>query len=260
VRRSAPLAAAVLAASLAVVSCGDGGGGASAKPPQGPPTARHPASDVAARLAAEEMRVHLLVASKLYSNARFDFAAAQMASAKAQYPALTNPVRQRDFALDREIHAAFPVIDAAIAQRAPMLAVTNRMGLIQGQLLDAAISDSMTKPGFNDPGVTAAVMSRLAAQGARDYALAAQVGGFSARGRTAYQDAFGMITRASSLSHLISNFLGPQRGVVINGLNDAHQNGFPTGVLVPRLLHPTAVAAGVQRALAGVSQRFGFRA
>jgi hypothetical protein len=260
VRHRAPLAAAVLAASLAVASCGGGGGGGPVKPPQGPPTARHPPSDVAARLAAEQMRAHLLVASKLYSNARFDFAAAQMASAKDQYAALTSAVRRRDFALDREFHAAFPVIGTEIAQRAPMLAVTNRMGLVQGQLLDAAISDSMTKPGFNDPGVTAQVMSRLAAQGARDYTLAAQVGGFTPRGRTAYQDAFGMITRASSLSHLISNFLGPQRDAVVNGLNDAHQNGFATGVLVPRVLHPAAVAAGVQRALAGVSQRFGFGA
>ncbi len=80
----------------------------------------------------------------------------------------------------------------------------NRMGLVQGQLLDAAISDSMTRPGFKDPGVTAQVMSQLAEQGAREYALAAQVGGFSDRGRRAYQDAFGLLTRASSLSHTIS--------------------------------------------------------
>ncbi len=34
-----------------------------------------------------------------------------MASAKKEYDALTNAVRQRDGALDREFHAAFPVID-----------------------------------------------------------------------------------------------------------------------------------------------------
>ena len=52
-------------------------------------------------------------------------------------------VRRRDGALDREFHAAFPVITGQIAQRAPFLAVTNRMGLVQGQnwALDALAAD-----------------------------------------------------------------------------------------------------------------------
>ena len=253
---------AALAASLVLASCGGGGGGGggSAKPPQGPPTARHPASDIAAQMAAEEMRVHLLVAARLYNNMKFDFATAHIAAAQKEYEAITAPVQLRDNALDREFRAAFGVIDGQIAQRAPSLAVGTRMGLVQGQLLDAAISDSMTRSGFKDPGVSAQVMSQLAAQGARDYALAKQVGGFTARGRRAYQDAFGLITRASSLSHTISGFLGPQRAAVVNGLNNAHQKGFATGVLVPRNLDVAAVTAGVQQAQAAVSKRFGFSA
>jgi hypothetical protein len=211
-------------------------------------------------MAAEEMRVHLLVAARLYNNMRFDFASAHMATAQADYKTITGAVRRRDSALDREVHAAFGVIAGQIAQRAPSLAVGTRMGLVQGQLLDAAISDSMTPAGFKDPGVSAQVMSQLAAQGEREYALAAQVGGFTDRGRRYYQDAFGLITRASSISHTISGFLGPQRNAVVNGLNDAHQKGFPTGVLVPRKLDVAAVTAGVQRAQAAVSKRFGFNA
>jgi hypothetical protein len=206
------------------------------------------------------MRVHLLVAARLYNNMRFSFASEHMAAAKHEYSTITAAVQQRDSALDREFHAAFGVIDDQIKQRAPSLAVGTRMGLMQGQLLDAAITDSMTRAGFKDPGVSAEVMSQLAAQGAREYALAARVGGFTDRGRRAYQDAFGLITRASSLSHTISSFLGPQHGAVVNGLNDAHQHGFPTGVLVPRQLHPDAVAAGVARAQAGVAKRFAFNA
>ena len=160
--------------------------------------------------------------------------------------------------LDREFHAAFPVITGQIAQRQPLLAVTTRMGLVQGQLLDAAIHDAMGNAAFNDPGVAAYVMSRLAAQGAREYAQASAVGGFSDRGRRAYQDAFGLLTRASSLSHNIGNFLGPQRNAVVNGLNDAHNKGFPTGVLVPRKLDVAGVQDGVRRALAAVQKRFGF--
>lgn len=248
---------AALAASLLLASCGGGGGG-SLKPPQGPPSARHPASDVASELAAEQMRVHLLVAARLYNNGRFSFTSQQMNAAQSEYAKLADAVRARDFALDREFHAAFPVIAGQIAQRAPVIPVMNRMGLVQGQLLDAAISDSMSKAGFDDPGVTASVMAQLAAQGAREYAQAAAVGGFTDRGKQLYQDAFGLITRASSMSHRISTYLGPQRGAVINGLNNAHEKGFPTGVLVPKKLDVAAVTAGVARSNAGVAQRFGF--
>jgi hypothetical protein len=250
--------AAALAASVLLASCGGGGGGGSAKPPQGPPSARHPASDLSAELAGEEMRAHLLVAARLYNNMRFDFAAAHMATAKQEYNSITAAVRSRDSVLDREFHAAFGVIAGQITQRAPALQVTTRMGLMQGQLLDAAIRDSIGKAAFNDPGLDAYVMIRLAAQGAREYALSASQGGFSDAGKRAYQDAFGLITRASSISHNISGFLGPQRNAIINGLNNAHNKGFPTGVLVPRKLDPAGVAAGVQRAQAAVSKRFGF--
>jgi hypothetical protein len=204
------------------------------------------------------MRAHLFVATRLYINFKYTLSAAHIAAAQREYNSLTGLVRPRDSVLDREFHAAFPVITGQIAQRAPLLAVTNRMGLVQGQLLDAAIKDAMGTAAFNDPGVTALVMSRLATQGANEYALAAQVGGFSDRGRRAYQDAFGLLTRASSLSHNIGNFLGPQRNAVVNGLNNAHNAGFPTGVLVPRKLNAAGVAAGVQQAQAGVQRRFGF--
>jgi hypothetical protein len=259
VRRVVPTAA-VAAASIFLAACGGSGGGGALKPPQGPPSARHPASQIAAMRTGEEMRVHLLVAARLYNNMKFGFTTAQMNAAKALYPSISGAVQAKDFALDREMNAAFPVIATEINQRLPALGVTNRMGLVQGQLLDAAIKDATTKPAFNDAGVTAQVMMQLAEQGAREYANAARVGGFTPQGRRNYQDAFGLLTRASSLSHQISSYLGPQRGAVINGLGDAHQAGFATGVLVPRVLHPVAVTAGVQKARAAVSQRFGFAA
>jgi hypothetical protein len=204
------------------------------------------------------MRAHLLVAARLYNNAKFQFASAHIQAAQQEYKSITARVRARDSALDREFHAAFPVITGQIAQRQPPLAVTNRMGLVQGQLLDAGIRDAVGNPAYNDPGVSAWVMLRLASQGAREYAFAAAQGGFTDQGKRAYQDAFGLITRASSISHNISNWLGPQRNAVVNGLNDAHNKGFPTGVLVPRKLDPAGVSAGVARAQAAVAKRFGF--
>jgi hypothetical protein len=204
------------------------------------------------------MRAHLLVAARLYNNLKFQFATAQIQAAQQEYKAITARVRARDGALDREFHAAFPVITGQIAQRQPALAVTTRMGLVQGQLLDAGIRDAVGNPAYNDPGVSAWVMLRLATQGAREYALAASQGGFTPAGKRAYQDAFGLITRASSISHNLNAWLGPQRNAIVNGINDAHNAGFPTGVLVPRKLDPAGVNAGVQRAQAAVAKRFGF--
>jgi hypothetical protein len=259
--KRAAAGAAALAASVLLASCGGGGGGGPAvTPPKGPPAARHPASDIAAELATEEMRAHLLVAARLYNNGRFQFASDHMAAAEANYRTITQAVRSRDSVLDREFHAAFGVIAGQIAQRAQPLTVTNRMGILQGQFLDAAVKDSVSKPAFSDPAVDALVMMRLAKQAAREYALSVRVGNFTPRGKRAYQDAFGLLTRASSISHRISPSLGPQRNTIVNGINDAHGAGFLTGVLVPRHLHPAAVAAGVRKAERGVSKRFGFSA
>ena len=84
-----------------------------------------------------------------------EFATAHIQAAQQEYGAITARVRSRDRALDREFHAAFPVITGQIAQRLPALAVTNRMGLVQGQLLDAGIRDAVGPAAFNDPGVSA---------------------------------------------------------------------------------------------------------
>jgi hypothetical protein len=254
------IAIVVGAAALALAGCGGGGGGGtSSRPPQGPPSARHPATDLDAALAGEEMRAQLLEATRLYNNGRFQFAAQHLDRAKTRYASITDAVRARDTALDREFHAAFGVIDGQIAQQAPAPAVANRMGLMQGQLLDAAIADAVSKPARNDPGVGALVASTLLSQGARAYAAAAR-GGLNDRGRQDFQDAFGLISRASSVAHGISPSLGGQRNRIINAIGAAHNHGFPAGVLVPKTLHPVQVAADIARAQAAIAKRFGFHA
>ncbi len=257
-RRLLSLAAA-LGAALALASCGSGGTRPAPPPPQGPPSARHPAAEIDAALAGEEMRAHLISASRLYFNGLFKFAADHMATVQQQYAAISPAVRSRDDALDREFHAAFGVISGQIGRRLPAPVVMNRMGLMQGQLLDAAIADSVTAPAQNDPGVTAEVIVRLAEQGARSYSLAASEG-FTDRGKRAYQDAFGLIARADTLSHRISAALGPQSSRVTNALDDAHNVGFATGIRAPRKMPAQRVSADVQRARAGIARRFGFTA
>jgi hypothetical protein len=182
-----------------------------------------------------------------------------MNRAQARYASITDAVRLRDAALDREFHAAFGVISGQIAQKAPPLAVANRMGLMQGQLLDAAIADSVSRPARDDPGVGAFVASTLLAQGGRAYAAAAREG-LTDSGKREFQDAFGLISRASSVAHGISPSLGGQRNRIINSIGNAHNHGFPVGVLVPRQLHPAQVAADIARAQAAIAKRFGFHA
>jgi hypothetical protein len=247
------------ALAFALAGCGGGGGGGSPKPPQGDPALRHPTADLDAALAGEEMRAQLLEATRLYNNGRWEFSGQHMDRAEQRYSSLTDAVRLRDAALDREFHAAFGVIDGQITQRAPAPQVINRMGLMQGQLLDAAIADAVSQRARNDPGVGAFVMSTLLAQGGRLYAAAAREG-LTDRGRNDFQDAFGLISRANSVAHGISPSLGGQRKRIINSIGDAHNHGFPAGVLWPQQLQPVKVAADIARAQAALQKRFGFHA
>jgi hypothetical protein len=256
VRRAAALIVAALAAALVLVGCGGGSSGPSL-PPQGPPSARHPASDLDAAIAGEQIRAQILEATRLYGNGRFGFASEHMNRAQAGYRSIMDAVRLRDSALDREFHAAFGVIAGQIAQRAPALAVANRMGLMQGQLLDAAIADSVSLRARTDPGVSALVVSTLAGEAARTYDAAAREG-FTDQGRRGYQDAFGLIIRAVSVAHAIGPSLGPEQNHIINALNAAKNQGFPTGILRPAQLQPVRVVGHVARAQAAISRRFGF--
>jgi hypothetical protein len=251
------LGAAALALPLA--GCGGGGSGGSSRPPQGDPSLRHSSSDLDAALTAEEMRAQLLEATRLYNNGRWQFSAQHMARAETRYTSLTDAVRLREPALDREFHAAFGVIDGQIAQKAPKPVVINRMGLMQGQLLDAAIADAVSRRARNDPGVGAYVTSALLARGGRAYAAAAREG-LTDKGRQDFQDAFGLISRANSVAHGISPSLGGQRKRIINSIGDAHNHGFPAGVLWPKQLQQVRVAAAIARTQAAIQKRFGFRA
>jgi hypothetical protein len=245
---------AAAAASLLLAACG-GGNAHKAPPPQGPPTLRHPAADIDSAQAAEDMRAQLVTASSLYGVGQLADSQAHMDVAKTGYSRLTDAVRRRDAILDREIHAAFGVIAGQIAQKQAAPVVENRMGLIQGQLLNAAISDAVSLPARNDPTVAAQVLVNLANAGQRSY-LAASRGTGTVQGRHDFQDAFGLLTRALAVGRGIGLALGPQRVPALNALGAAHNDGFPLGVLVPKSLQAAKVTADVARLKAAVAKRF----
>jgi hypothetical protein len=201
------------------------------------------------------MRAQLVAASSLYGVGQLPDSQAHMDTAKAGYARLTDAVRRRDAILDREIQAAFGVIAGQIAQKQAAPQVENRMGQVQGQLLNAAISDSVTLSARNDPTVAAQVLVNLASAGQRSYASAARQLG-TAQGRHDFQDAFGLLTRALAVSRGIGLALGPQRVPALNALGAAHNDGFPLGVVVPKSLQVAKVTADVARVKAAVAKRF----
>lgn len=244
---------AALAASLLLAACGSTSH--STPIPLGPPTLRHPASDIEATQTAEEMRAQLVVASSLYGAGRRADSQAHMNLAHTGYTTLTGPVSRQDAILDREINAAFGVIAGQIAAKEAPMQVTNRMGLVQGQLLNAAINDSVDLAARNDPTVAAQVVLNLSAQGAAAYAAAAKAPAGPHRTQE-FQNAFGLLTRALALTRNLSPSLGGERRTAINAIGAAHNDGFPLGVLEPAQLQPVKVAADVKRMQAAVAKRY----
>jgi hypothetical protein len=251
--RLAASALAAVAASLLLAACGSSG--SKAPPPQGPPTLRHPAAEVDAARAAEEMRAQLVTASSLYGVGRLADSGAHMDTAAADYSKITDRVRRGDALLDHEIVAAFPVIAGQIARKQAAPAVENRMGLIQGQLLNAAITNAVSLSTRNDPTLAAQVTLDLATEGQRAYAQAGRNVG-SPESRRAFQDSFGLFTRAIAVVRGIGPALGPQRTHAIGALGAAHNDGFPLGVLQPKSLQVAKVDADFARLKAALAKRF----
>ncbi len=178
-----------------------------------------------------------------------------MNAAQAGYTTLTGPVSRQDPVLDREINAAFGVIAGQIAAKEAPLQVTNRMGLVQGQLLDAAIGDSVDLAARNDPTVAAQVLLNLSAR-ARPPTRPRPRRPAGPRRTQEFQNAFGLLTRALALARNLSPSLGPERRAAINAIGAAHNDGFPLGVLEPAQLQPVKVAADVKRMQAAVARRY----
>jgi len=247
-------AAAGLAAALALLA-GCGSSTKHAPLPQGPPTLRHPAVEVDSARAAEEMRAQLVTASSLYGVGQLAESQAHMDAAAADYAKITERVRRGDALLDHEILAAFPVIAGQIARKESAPAVENRMGLIQGQLLTAAITNSVSLSTRTDPTLGAQVTLDLAGEGQRAYVAASRNLG-SPESRRAFQDSFGLFTRALAVGRGIGLTLGPQRLPALNALGAAHNDGFPLGVVQPKSLQVAKLNADVTRLKAAIAKRF----
>ncbi|MFL5828011.1 MAG: hypothetical protein ACJ76V_15935 [Thermoleophilaceae bacterium] len=256
-RRLAPAFTAALAAALLAAGCG-GSGGTTAPAPKGPPSARHHGKAADYLTDVERTRAGLVAAADLVYIIHPVGARDQVQFASKAYAPLSADVAARIPALDREIRAAFGTNDQLIARRAPFASLQVRLGLVQGQLLDAAYGAISSEAARSDPGVQAVALDRLNAQMASSYAAAARNWN-TARGRQQYETAWGLFSRVQALWRAIGAPLGPQKNAVGNALDTIRTQAFPFGAGQPHTLSPkpAAVAAQAAKIHAAVGRRFG---
>jgi hypothetical protein len=182
----------------------------------------------------------------------------QVRQASKAYAPLSADVAAHIPALDREIRAAFGTNDELIARRAPFASLQMRLGLVQGQLLDAAYGAVSSDAARSDPGVQAVALDRLNAQMASSYAAAARAWS-SERGREQYETAWGLFSRVQALWRSLGGPLGPQKSTIGSALTTIRIQAFPFGAGQPHTLSPkpAAVAAQAAKIHAAVVERFG---
>ena len=199
-----------------------------------------------------------MAASSLYGVGRRADAQAHMNAAQSGYAQLTNLVRAKDAVLDREINAAFGIIAGQISANEAPPQVTNRMGLMQGQLLTPRSPTRWTcrraATRRSGPRCSSTWPSRATPPTPPPRPLPA-----TPAGRRAFQDAFGLLTRVLAIARNLKGSLGPQAGAAAAAAGAAHNDGFPLGVLEPKTLQPAKVTADLARLRAAVARRFDVR-
>ena len=248
-------ALALVGAAGPLAACG----GDESPAPQGPPAARHGADPVSVLARVEELRSRLVAASDLYALRQDQDARAHLDGARTAYAPLGPRVQAEDPILDREIHAAFDRIAAAIARGEDPDFARGRIGLLGGQLMDAVAEALIAAPARTDAGVRAEVMLATTQSLERAYSEGT-AGPPNAEGRRAVQRAYGLLARSQLIARATAGSLGPQKDAVVETLSRLRERAFPTGILPPPS-PPLAseVAKAVGRVQAALAERFALR-
>jgi len=217
------LALLALACMLTPLGC------ASESPQPGPPATRHGERPLTALGTVEEVRARLVAASDLYVLRSDADARAQLRAARAAYASLSGRVRVGDRVLDREIVAAFGLIDSLIARGAGLETVREPIAALSGQLMAAAWRELVTFDARVDPGVAAEVLLRLTAALEREYARGVQPGSGNA-GKLAFEHAYGLLARSQIVARGLADVLGPQQETVTETLSVVRERSFPLDV------------------------------
>ena len=215
--------AAILLALAALLAGGCGGDDDA--PPEGPPAARFGPQAVDGIVAVEEIRAELSPASDLYAIGKRENALIHLRAARNLWSEVSATVRRGDPVLEREVSAAFALVESTMNRGATFDTVRDRLAPLAGQLLGGVREELVPdKEARLHPGVSAAVIARLLDEAQAEYAI----GGTRER-----EHAFGLVDRSQATAREIAGDLGSRRDAVVEGLKALREAAFPDELLTP---------------------------
>jgi hypothetical protein len=249
------LAAAALASAVVVSACGGEDGDEPA--PKGPPAARVGEASIRTYQDVERIRARLVATSDLFFLRQSGGAQVQLAAARRGYDELTGLVRTEDAVLDREIQAAFPLIEQLIGRGTTFDAVRDRLSPLLDQLLGGAAAALVPAEARNDRGLQAEVLSRLLDDFVTQFSRAA--GPYGAEAERALEYSYGLLARAQSVGRGLSESLGPQKDDVTEGIAGIREGSFPENMFHPTPKPVAQVTGEVEEVKAALAKRFELR-
>ena len=239
-------AAAAVLAALLLAGCGGGG---DAKVPRGDPAVRHGENAVADFLAVEEIRAHLAAASDYYySGGGANPTSTLIGQAADRYSGLARRVTAKDATLHREVQVGFQRAFRAIEREATPDGARDTIDPLSDQLMDGVVQALVPKAARQDPGLQAAVMSKLLER----------VNVLSDAGLPQlFAQEWGYLRRAQAIHVALAEELGPQKGAVTDAFGRLRDKSFPDGARTPTGAEPEPPARAIDRIREALEERFG---
>ena len=230
---------------LPLAGCGDD----AATVPRGDPAVRHGERAVADYLAVEEIRSHLAAASDYYySGGSAASTRALIGQARDRYLSLAERIAGRDPVLTREVGVAFERADRAVERGATPDGARDTIGPLADQLMDGVVQALVPREARQDPGLQAAVMSKLLER----------VDVLSDAGLPQlFAQEWGYLRRAQALHVALAEDLGPEKDDVTNAFGRLRDRSFPEGAVAPKGAEPEPPARAVDRIRDALEERFG---
>jgi len=238
--RSLPVLA-VLVAALA----GGCGGTNSRPPPPGTPSEREGARAIDELTRVETVRWQLLLVGDLWGVRRGPEALGWLDRARASYRPLSPRVQPKEPRLDAETLAAFDRIEQRIRQRRSFDDVRDLLAPLSGQLLDGVVVALDARSAATDPGVAAAVASRILPPVPALYG-------------PDFLASYGRFARAQTIARPLTPSLGASgKKKVTDGLSELREKAYPEGIAKPPSPPPPGfVSERIDAALEALRERY----
>ena len=211
---------AALAALAAALAAGCGGTD-SRPPPPGTPSEREGAQAIDELTRVETVRWQLLLVGDLWGVRRGPEALEWIDRARTSYRPLSARVRPKDPRLDAETVSAFDRIEQRIRAGRSFDDVRDLLSPLSGQLLDGVVVELDARSAATDPGVAAAVASRLLPPVPDLYG-------------PDFLASYGRFARAQTVARPLTPSLGAgAKKKVTDGLSELCEKAYPDGIAKP---------------------------